>query len=74
MGASLRQAQLGKPYEAQKNRIQIDYPAAYEEVKKNIKPIYGPAGTLIIFQTDLFHMGGKVSDGFERKICRLHMR
>ena len=73
-GKELRNLQKGKPYGQQLNRIKIDYPDLYEEIRENITPIYGPAGTLIIFDTDTFHMGGVVSEGFERKVCRLHMR
>jgi len=73
-GKNLRKLQRGKPYGEQANRIKIDYPELYEDIKSSITPIYGPAGTLIIFDTDTFHMGGTVSGGHERKICRLHMR
>ena len=34
--------------------------------------IIGPAGTLIIFDTDTFHHAGKVAEGAERKILRGH--
>jgi hypothetical protein len=74
MGAMLRTRQIGKPYEHQDNRIQINYPEIYDEIKENIKPIFGKAGTLVIFNTDTFHMGGNVSGNNERKVCRLHMR
>ena len=74
MGAALRAKQYGKPYEEQDNRIKINYPAIYEQVQDNISPIFGKSGTLIIFTTDTFHMGGNVSNNKERKVCRLHMR
>ena len=32
----------------------------------------GPAGTLIIFDTHVLHLGGLVEDNFERKTIRLH--
>jgi len=75
-GAAMRINQIGKPYELQKNRIQIDYPDIYNsfDIEKKTTPIFGNAGTLIIFDTDTFHMGGNVSNNKERKVCRLHMR
>jgi hypothetical protein len=74
MGAKLRSGQFGKPYEQQNNRVEIDYPEIYEDIQDSIKPIFGKAGTLIIFNTDTFHMGGNVTSNNERKVCRLHMR
>tara|TARA_R100000808_G_C2155305_1_gene167413 strand:- start:8753 stop:9421 length:669 start_codon:yes stop_codon:yes gene_type:complete len=76
LGKKLRKAQLatGAPYKEQKNRIEIDFPLVYEEIKSKKTPLYGPAGTLVIFDTDVFHMGGTVTAGHERKVCRLHMR
>lgn len=74
LGTRMRLEQSTKPYEQQKNRIEIDYPEVYNSLESEITPIFGKAGTLIVFNTDIFHMGGKVSDGHERKVCRLHMR
>ena len=45
-------------YSDKLNRIDIDYPGIlYEEC-----PILGPAGTTILFDTDIFHKGGNVTD------------
>lgn len=33
-------------------------------------PINGPAGTMIVFDTDTFHQGGKVQPGKERRVIR----
>ena len=74
MGAMLRSRQHGKPYEQQDNRIQINYPDVYRDVQDTIEPIFGKAGTLVIFNTDTFHMGGNITGKNERKVCRLHMR
>ena len=74
IGAALRTKQLGRPYEQKENRIQINYPEVYKEIQDTIKPIFGEAGTLVIFNTDTFHMGGNVANNNERKVCRLHMR
>ena len=73
-GAMLRTKQYGKPYEDQDNRIKINYPEIYEDIRDSIKPIFAKAGTLIMFNTDTFHMGGNVTGKNERKVCRLHMR
>ena len=74
LGATLLASQMNQPYELQKNRIRIDYPEIYNSFKDEMVPIFGNAGTLVIFGTDTFHMGGNVSDNRERKVCRLHMR
>lgn len=74
LGQKLRSQELHKPYEFQRNQIERDYPEIYSEIQSQVTPIFGPAGTLIVFNTDLFHMGGKVKDNQERKVCRLHMR
>ena len=74
LGAATRLGQVGKPYELQKNRIRIDYPEIYNSFENEISPILGDAGTLVIFGTDTFHMGGNVANNRERKVCRLHMR
>ena len=56
-------------YEGLKNRIEMDHPDIYDESK--IIPITGKAGTLTIFDTDVFHMGGKTNGG-QRLIMRSH--
>ena len=35
-----------------------------------LKPVCGPAGTFIIFDTDIFHQGGTLQPGMERKVIR----
>jgi len=55
-------------YEEKPNRIEIDYP----ELMTAPIPIYAGAGTLILFDTDIFHKGGDVADNKERKIIRSH--
>lgn len=60
-------------YEQIKNWPLVDYPElGYTE--EDIVPIEGKAGTLIIFETDLFHRGGLVEDGNERLMIRSHIR
>jgi ectoine hydroxylase-related dioxygenase (phytanoyl-CoA dioxygenase family) len=36
------------------------------------QPIDGPAGTMIVFHTDMFHRGGNVGEGRERRVIRGH--
>jgi hypothetical protein len=58
----------GTPYENIKNRIDIDYP----EIEYELFPITGPVGTTVLFDTDLFHMGGSVKQGRSRTVIRSH--
>lgn len=74
IGEELRKQESNNEYQNKKNRIKIDYPKLYTAIEDKMVPIFGAAGTLIIFHTDTFHMGGNVSSGHSRKICRLHMR
>tara|TARA_A100001015_G_scaffold316221_1_gene429937 strand:+ start:1354 stop:1992 length:639 start_codon:yes stop_codon:yes gene_type:complete len=68
-GAELRRSfSKLNDYEEKKNRIDIDYP----EIKYDLKKIIGPAGTTIIFDSDIFHCGGNVSQGRERLVIRSH--
>ena len=70
-GAALRKAAWSSPtYEDVKNRIGLDYPELVDQYP--CEPVEAPAGTLIVFDTDTFHMGGKCDEGKERLIVRLH--
>lgn len=72
VGKDLRKKTTGN-YDNQKNRILLDYPnLGYKET--DIVPILGEKGDLIIFETDLFHMGGVTKNGGERLIIRGHCR
>lgn len=44
-----------------------------QHIAKRATPVLGPAGTLIIFSTDIVHMGG-LTNGGERFIARSHWR
>lgn len=55
-------------YENKKNRIDIDYINLYKEPI----PILGKAGTLVLFDTDTWHLGGIVQNNCERKVIRSH--
>ena len=69
--AELRRMAWNAPaYEDVKNRIGLDYPELVDQYP--CEPVEAPAGTLIVFDTDTFHMGGKCDEGKERLIARLH--
>lgn len=44
----------------------------YPEIEYELVPITGPAGTLIIFDSDVIHKGGNVQPGNERIVVRSH--
>lgn len=67
-GAQLRRSSYQMRYEDRPNRIELDYPELYQEPTKLI----GCAGTLILFDSDVFHLGGKIKKGHERIIIRSH--
>ena len=55
-------------YEHRNNIIKQHYPHLYEEPVK----ICGNKGTMIFFDSDVFHLGGKNEENYERKIIRSH--
>lgn len=55
-------------YALKKNRIDVDYPD-YQYV---LKPILGKRGTTIIFDSDIFHFGGRVKQESSRLVIRSH--
>ena len=58
-------------YDTVENRLEIDHPhLGY--TKDQAVPITGSAGTLILFDSDVFHMGGVLKDGGERMVTRIH--
>jgi hypothetical protein len=59
-----------KKYANVRNRVFIDY-NDMQEYKDKIIPITANAGDLVIFDTDMFHMGG-LTNGGERLIIRSH--
>ena len=70
-GAELRKAAWNTPdYEGVKNRIDLDYPDLAKSYPA--EPVEASAGTLIVFDTDTFHKGGKCDEGKERLVVRLH--
>ena len=70
-GSELRKNAWRQPkYEDVKNRIELDYPELLDSYPD--EAVEGKAGTLIVFDTDTFHKGGKCDEGKERLIVRLH--
>lgn len=62
---------FGKSFKEVKNRLEIDYPELYKPEK--LIPAEGKAGTLIVFDSDIFHQGGKINKkGAERIVLRMH--
>ena len=64
----LRRQFVNMPYENRLNIVEKHYPHLYEEPKK----ICGGKGTVIFFDSDVFHLGGKNEQDHERKIIRSH--
>ncbi len=62
-----------KDYDEKKNRLEVDFPELGYTASDAL-PITGKAGTIFIFDTDLFHFGGKIANGKERKVMRIHLR
>ena len=54
------------------NRLEIDYPDLGFS-NQDAVPIEGPAGTMFVFHSDVFHMGGSVKEGNERRVIRYHL-
>ena len=62
---------FGKHFSVVKNRLELDYPELYDP--KKLIPVEGKAGTLIVFDSDIFHQGGKINKkGLERIVLRVH--
>ena len=62
---------FGKPFEKVKNRIELDYPESL--IPEKLIPVEGKAGTLIVFDSDIFHKGGLIrKEGLERTVLRMH--
>ena len=59
-------------YENIKNKPLEDYRGILEYSEKDVIALEGNAGTLIIFETDVFHRGGIVEDNKERLLIRSH--
>ena len=62
---------FGKPFSVVKNRLELDYSELYDSSK--LIPVEGKAGTLIVFDSDIFHLGGLIEKkGLERLVLRMH--
>jgi hypothetical protein len=60
-------------YREMKNKLELDYPELGYTFSDSI-PVEGPAGTMFVFHSDVFHVGGRLSEGKERRVIRLHLR
>ena len=67
-GAELRRSYRSLPYGIRPNRVKLDFPEDYEKPVS----IHGSAGTLILFDSDIFRSGGDILEGRERKLIRSH--
>ena len=67
-GKKLRREFANLRYENRPNRIKLDYPDLFEDPVA----LTGGAGTLILFDSDIFHLGGDVKEGHNRKLIRSH--
>ena len=56
-----------------KNKI-FEHFSELDYDEKDVVPLEGAAGTVIFFHTDLFHRGGILLDGEQRKLIRAHWR
>tara|TARA_R110001592_G_scaffold5488_4_gene30223 strand:+ start:2568 stop:3248 length:681 start_codon:yes stop_codon:yes gene_type:complete len=74
LGKSLRKKawEETSDYGGAKNRLELDYPDLGYKAE-DVIPIEGPAGTMFAFHSDVFHMGGSVSEGRERRVIRFHL-
>jgi len=69
-GYDLRQKMLKENNYSEKRRLEIEFPELVKEYPP--EPVNGKAGTMIVFDTDTFHMGGKVEKGRSRLVVRAH--
>lgn len=67
--SALKRDAIGNPYIYKNRKLTLDLPLS----KDQAIPIEGQAGTLLIFDSDIFHCAGEVLEG-ERKIMRTHSR
>lgn len=74
LGRTLRQQAIvdsSGEYKSIANRLELDY-VDLNYTAEDSEPLVGNAGTLFLFDTDTFHMGGIVEDGKERVVIRSH--
>lgn len=69
-GRELREGQTMGNYDDLKNRIELDF-SELNTSEKDVIYVEGKAGTIIVLDTDCFHLGGNVEKG-ERLLIRSH--
>lgn len=75
LGKELREAEhkKNKEYTDLRNRLEIDYPELGYKADDSLS-IDASEGSLAIFDTDTFHLGGLLEDKKERLVIRSHHR
>jgi Phytanoyl-CoA dioxygenase (PhyH) len=69
-GTHLANAEAARRWRAEGGRVRNTPNVATEEEVAALEPIVGPAGTLVVFDSDGFHSGGMVQPGAERRVVR----
>jgi hypothetical protein len=72
LGCELRENNL-KKFKNQYNLIDNKINSEVCDIKDMVS-ITGKSGTMFVFDSDMFHCGGNVKEGYERKVLRLHIR
>jgi hypothetical protein len=70
VGGDLRRKMVAENNYEEKRRLEVEFPELIE--RHPPEPVIGEAGTLIVFDTDTLHMGGKVKKGKDRLVVRGH--
>jgi hypothetical protein len=63
-------AEAARRWRAEGGRVRDTPNVATEEEVAALEPIAGPAGTLVVFDSDGFHSGGMLQPGTERRVVR----
>ena len=66
--SSMNRVYTSSKYNVDSHRYGLEF------LKNETLPIEGPAGTIIVFDSDTLHFGGRVERGKERKVARVHYR
>jgi hypothetical protein len=69
-GTHLGNTEAARRWRAAGGRVRDTPNVATEEEVAALAPVVGPAGTLIVFDSDGFHSGGMLQPGAERRVVR----